>query len=171
MGGTPPTSAGERLPALDLARGVAVLLLLPVTLPWFARPFHLWDAHPLPYPGWPWDRVATALTLALADHKGLTLFALVFGMATGLQLRRPGGEGKPFLRRFLWRMFLLLLLGAAHAALLWWGDLLMACAVVGMHVIVIANMSANMERLSLAVGLVWFHLAILTLTFFAVVPP
>ena len=104
-----PAAATERLPALDFVRGVCVLLMLPATIPWFCRPFNLWDAHPLP--AWMPDRVVLAVTLFFLDHKVLTLFALVFGMSFGLQIRRTGGTVKSILGDYLWRMMLLFALG------------------------------------------------------------
>jgi uncharacterized protein len=158
----------ERLPALDLVRGVSILLMLPATIPWFCRPFQWWDAHP--HPVWDPDRLVIALTLFFVDHKVLTLLSLLFGMGLGLQMRRPQGQGKPFLRYYLWRMLLLFLLGIAHTLLLWWGDVLTTYAIVGAHVLVIATLGSSMERMSLAICFGWYYLLVGVVGFLSIVP-
>jgi uncharacterized protein len=163
-----PIAAAERLPALDFVRGVCVLLMLPATVPWFCRPFNLWDVHP--QPAWPPDRIVLAATLFFLDHKVLTLFALVFGMGFGLQIRRTGDTVKPILGDYLWRMMLLFVLGMAHVLLLWWADVLTIYAAVGVHLAFITLIGKGVERLSIYVCFVWFYLLVLVVTLFSVGP-
>jgi uncharacterized protein len=161
-------AATERLPALDFVRGVCVLLMLPATIPWFCRTFNLWDAHP--QPAWLPDRVVLAATLFFLDHKVLTLFALVFGMGFGFQIRRTGGTVKPILGDYLWRMMLLFALGMVHVLLFWWGDVLTIYAVVGIHLAFITLIGGGLERLTVYVCLVWFYLCVLVVTVFSIGP-
>jgi uncharacterized protein len=126
---TPP-----RVASLDFVRGACVLAMLPATLPWLCRPFHLFAVHP--EPGGGWDRHILALLVLLVDHKILPLFAVLFGMGVALQFRGVDrGDPKPFVRRYLIRMGVLFLLGMIHTILFWWGDLLTVYAFVGFHVI------------------------------------
>ncbi len=122
----------ERLPALDVVRGVAVLGILAANIVGMGQPMvaYAWPAGFLTPPGplgnWLWG-----MQLVFVDGKFRGLFTLLFGAGMVLfQQRaelRPGGQGL-LARRLAW----LALFGLAHWALLWRGDILLTYAVAGL---------------------------------------
>ncbi len=120
----------ERIGALDLIRGVAILGILPANIPWFSGtgPTSLSGAGApeLTIP----DQIVKGLTLAFVDAKFISQLAILFGAGLALQADRSWNSGRPFTLGYLWRTFLLFVLGAAHALLLWFGDILMIYACV-----------------------------------------
>jgi len=115
----------ERNVTLDFIRGVAVLgiLLLNITafgLPKAAYLNPAWYGAITQRDAWTW-----ALLDVFAQVKFLTLFALLFG--AGLQMLLVRGK-----RWIQSRLSLLVLLGLAHALLLWEGDILLAYGLVGL---------------------------------------
>lgn len=115
----------ERNVTLDFIRGVAVLgiLLLNITafgLPKAAYLNPAWYGAITQRDAWTW-----ALLDVFAQVKFLTLFALLFG--AGLQMLLVRGK-----RWIQSRLSLLMVLGLAHALLLWEGDILLAYGLVGL---------------------------------------
>jgi uncharacterized protein len=118
----------ERIKALDVLRGVAVVGILVANVQVF---FGLTFLSP--------DRIA-ALATAAADHvasflehvfvdgKFYSVFSLLFGIGFGVQLARGGAAAVP---RFKRRLRILLGIGAIHAFLIWAGDILMLYALLG----------------------------------------
>jgi len=118
----------ERIHALDVLRGVAVAGIL------FANVLAFFGIFILPA-----DRAA-ALSTASADGvvqfvehvviegKFYSVFSLLFGIGFGVQLVRGGDAALPRFRR---RLRILLAIGAVHAFLIWFGDILMLYALLG----------------------------------------
>jgi uncharacterized protein len=120
---------GERLEVLDVLRGFAVFGILVVNMLFFAGPFE-WVVNP------PWtsaaDRTAGFLIVTFFTGKFYSLFSMLFGFGFAIQMERAdarqSGGGWLYVRRLL----VLFLLGIAHAAFVWFGDILHLYAVVGL---------------------------------------
>jgi uncharacterized protein len=125
-----PLAAGERLVALDVVRGFALLGILLMNVEFFLRPV---QALVLGREQWPQavDRAAGWLVAAFVQGKFYILFALLFGMGFAIQLERWGRDGGPFAGRFLRRMAGLAAIGLLHATLIWYGDILFSYALIG----------------------------------------
>jgi uncharacterized protein len=123
-----PVTPAERLPLLDLLRGVAIAGIVFVNLKFFATPLFSVLEYRLvdDFPGVA-HRAADWVVMALAEGKFYPLLALLFGYGFGIQLERAGEPGGRYLRRLAG----LLALGLAHAFLVWAGDVLVTYAVVG----------------------------------------
>lgn len=126
--------AGERIGALDLVRGVAVLGIVIANIVSLGQPVTagVWPGAFLVSPGplgdWLWG-----VQLVLVDGKFRALFTLLFGAGLALFYLRATGRGAGFglmARRLCW----LGLFGFAHWALLWRGDILISYAVAGLVV-------------------------------------
>ncbi|MDZ7801717.1 MAG: DUF418 domain-containing protein [Trueperaceae bacterium] len=128
-----PVAASRRIVTLDVLRGFALLGILLVNVPLMMHPVHLEALGAGPDGGL--DRVARLLVEALAEGKFFTLFSLLFGVGMAIQMQRAASRGAPFVPFFLRRMGTLLGIGAAHVLLLWWGDILVYYAVLGMAVL------------------------------------
>jgi uncharacterized protein len=99
------------------------------------------------------DRLLSAFLSLLVDTKAATLFAMLFGVGFALQMQRlarhEGGVS-----RYPRRLLILLIIGLAHAYLLWWGDILRYYAVLGLALLPFARMPAwCMAVLGVAVAL------------------
>jgi len=124
-----PVPDQERVEAMDILRGVAILGILIVNMQWFSLPEGL-PAHAL----WPnlLDRTVETLILFFADQQFITLFAFLFGLGLAVQMMRAEARGEGFLRLYLRRLCVLWLIGVAHFVLLWDGDILHAYAQDGL---------------------------------------
>lgn len=164
MGSTPPArqfatpvATGERLAALDLIRGIAVLGILLANITAFAHPdLAYWWPGALPgggnaADGWVWLAQFVAI-----DGKLRGLFTLLFG--AGLLLfdrnqreRHGASEAQATMlqaRRLAW----LALFGLLHFAFLFEGDILFSYAVGGLAALFALRLST--ERL-VGVAIVW----------------
>ncbi|MEJ2604567.1 MAG: DUF418 domain-containing protein [Gammaproteobacteria bacterium] len=140
-GGTPdgprdtaagPVSPGERITTLDTLRGVAVLGILVMNIYAFAMPFAAYS-NPLIMGGLEWYNLGTwFVTHLLFDQKFMTIFSMLFGAGIVLMAGRAEAKGAGFAAIFYRRQLWLLLIGAAHAYLIWFGDILFHYALVGM---------------------------------------
>ncbi len=135
-----PVTRAERIRSLDVLRGVALMGILLMNITSFGLPSWAYDV-----PLGTWLPVfsgphATANTTAwmlrwiLAEGKMRGLFSMLFGagavLLTERAERRGGGDRSAdiFLRRNMW----LVLFGALHAYLIWYGDILFWYGVTGL---------------------------------------
>ena len=127
-----PATGTDRIDAIDSLRGVAVLGILVMNIYAFAMPFVAYQ-NPLAMGGTEWYNLGTWIfTHIFFDQKFLTIFAMLFGAGLVLMSDRADArERSPapvWYRRNLW----LLLIGAAHGYLLWFGDILFHYALMGL---------------------------------------
>lgn len=73
-----------------------------------------------------------AANFILVDGKLRGLFSILFGASMILVIERGIAAGRCGWQVHYPRMAVLLLFGLAHFYLLWWGDILANCALVGM---------------------------------------
>jgi uncharacterized protein len=133
---TPPAPAwpappSERLPALDLLRGIAILGILPANIPLFAGVMEVSGPFEPPRPETGANLVIKLLTLAFVDGKMISLLAMLFGAGLAIQADRAWSGGRTFTGRYLRRMLVLFVIGTAHGILLWFGDILAIYSVIG----------------------------------------
>ncbi|MFC7211929.1 DUF418 domain-containing protein [Natronoarchaeum sp. GCM10025321] len=130
-----PTPPSERIVSLDALRGFALLGILLINIWVFAMPEDVLfnpniygDFTGVNYAAW-------LFTHIFAEGKFITLFTLLFGAGIILftdSKERKGQEARSlYYRRTVW----LIVIGLAHAHLLWYGDILVAYGVSGLWVI------------------------------------
>ncbi|GAB96835.1 putative membrane protein YeiB [Kineosphaera limosa] len=131
---TAATTAHRAL-APDLARGVMLLLIAVANIPWY-----LWGSRPSDstvHPageGGP-DRIAAVVTIVAVDFRVYPMFAFLFGygMVQFARSRRARGVPERRVRRMLRRRhWAMIAIGAAHAALLFFGDVVSAYGLAGL---------------------------------------
>jgi len=123
--------AAARIRSLDVLRGVGVLGMLAVHIQIFAYPM-LARLNPTAYGDFQGvNRYVWLATSLLADGKFIAIFAMLLGVSIVMLPRRVAGPAIPAWRLHLTRMAALLVLGLAHAYLLWYGDMLVALALCG----------------------------------------
>lgn len=129
-----PVQSGERLISLDMLRGVAVLGILVMNIYAFAMPFIAYS-NPLLMGGIEVHNIGTwFFTHILFDQKFLSIFAMLFGAGMVLMTNRAEARGARYGRIYFRRQFWLLVLGAIHGYLIWFGDILFMYAAIGMLV-------------------------------------
>lgn len=133
-GGVGSVPLSRRAGGPDLARGLALLgIALANTVGWLYG--SSWTVLLKQQDATVWDRVADVLIALTADNRGFPLFAMLFGYGIGILHRRSQERGERtghFLLRMLRRHVALLVVGLAHAILLFQGDILVAYALIGM---------------------------------------
>ncbi len=134
-----PTNPTDRLITLDAVRGLALLGIVVVNATLFFWPsYGLAFGEPLPVG--PLDAAAAWLMRFAFEGKFFTLFSLLFGVGVAMQLAR-GWPARRVVRRLAW----LALIGAAHVTLLWFGDILLSYALIGL--VLVAARKAPPRRL------------------------
>ena len=151
-----PVAETERLEAIDLLRGVAVLGILLVNMQWFAMPnAAAVNPYALGQPSLTDLRIWFGIEL-FAESKFITVFSLLFGagvvLMTGRLEVRGVSTGRLHYRRMTW----LLVFGLIHAYVLWHGDILVLYAVCGMLIYPLRRLSvrtlATLGVVAMAVG-------------------
>ncbi|RUO25434.1 hypothetical protein CWE09_01475 [Aliidiomarina minuta] len=138
----------QRLLSLDLLRGVAVLGIFLLNITSMGLPITAY-INPTAYGDFSGIHLATwVLTHVLAEQKFIAMFALLFGAGIALFTERAQAKELPVAKLHYRRMGWLLIFGALHAWLLWYGDILFIYAVAGMLVY-------TMRRLRTYALLIW----------------
>lgn len=140
-----PVGRGERIVALDVIRGWALLgVLLMNNHDHFRGPAELYAFSPHPSPGA--LNAATDWVLWLFfESKSVTLFSFLFGVGLAIQLERVLARGERFGRYAVRRLGALLLFGALHVLLLWWGDILHVYACLGFVLLIFLRRSLRTQ--------------------------
>lgn len=126
------TTSPDRILSLDLIRGIAVMGIFSVNVVGMAM-FEGAYFYP-PEFGFEsaGDRVMWALNSIFVDGRFRSLFSILFGASMVLVIERAVAAGKEGWKVHFPRMAVLALFGALHYYLLWWGDILVNYALVGM---------------------------------------
>ncbi len=86
------------------------------------------------------DRWVDTLVYLLVQGKFYPLFALLFGAGFWLMSQRALAEGQPFVAVHLRRCLALLVIGLAHALLVWSGDILVTYALLALLLLPLRRM-------------------------------
>jgi uncharacterized protein len=126
-----PVDPGDRLPLVDALRGFALLGIFLVNIGDFAllRTLPPDDRAALPLGSL--TRLAEITSLVFVRGKFYTIFAFLFGLGFSMLLLRARARDGDFRSLYRRRLGVLLLIGAAHMALIWYGDILAVYALLG----------------------------------------
>lgn len=130
-----PTPLSERSLAPDLARGMMLLLIALAHTPYFLYLAQAGMVGVHPVEGGVADRIAQAFTLVVVDARVYTMFGFLFAYGIGQMYARQTAKGvgarqtrRLLRRRHLW----MIVFGAAHALLLWQGDIIGMYGLIGL---------------------------------------
>lgn len=127
-----PSTTTQRIVAIDVLRGVALLGILIMNIRGFAM---ISAAYMNPLATGPISDLEHAVwwvgTL-LADQKFMALFSMLFGAGVVLMYERRDAAGQGSAALHYRRMAGLFVIGMVHAYALWFGDILVAYALCGM---------------------------------------
>ena len=150
MATVPSQARGERIVTLDVIRGIAVMGIFSVNIVDFSM-IQAAYLNPAGYGGWHGaDGLVWALNMLFVDGKFRSLFSMLFGASMLLVIDRAERSGESGWAVHWRRMAVLLAIGAAHAILLWRGDILTLYATTGLVAFLFRKMTV--EKLA-ALGL------------------
>ena len=132
MTGSPtfaPVATHERIAAMDVLRGFALLGILLMNIEGMVGPLLVAQMGVDPSLAGI-DRFADVAVYLLVQGKFYPLFSLLFGMGFAVMLARAEAAQRPFFMVYLCRVLALLAIGLAHALLVWSGDILVTYALV-----------------------------------------
>ncbi len=136
-----PVTAAERIASIDTLRGIAVLGILVMNIYAFAMPFVAYQ-NPLAMGGTEWYNLGTwFFTHIFFDQKFMTIFSILFGAGLAMMAMRAEARGTKYGGNWYRRNSWLLLIGAAHGYLLWFGDILFHYALMGMLIYPLRRLS------------------------------
>jgi len=129
-----PVAATERIQAVDVLRGFALLGILWMNIVSFALPEAAYFNPRVAGGDTGWNLWVWQFTYVFLDGRMRGIFSLVFGAGALLLITRAEERGAGasiadiYYRRILW----LLLFGVLHAYLIWYGDILYPYALLGL---------------------------------------
>ena len=126
-GSLAPIAAAERIEAMDVLRGFALLGILLMNLEGFVGPV-MASGTGLDPRLTGMDRTVDLLVYVLVQGKFYTLFSLLFGMGFAVMSQRAEQANRPFAGVYWRRGLVLLAFGVIHALFIWAGDVLMMYA-------------------------------------------
>jgi len=135
-----PVSTEERIALVDALRGFALCGILVHNIGGFSGFYQYSDAFPDAAARFgPGTELFHSLTKFLVTGKFYSIFSLLFGLGFSIQLARS--EEKPGWRDiYVRRLLILFLIGAIHALLLWYGDILCVYALLGFALLGFRNL-------------------------------
>jgi len=131
-----PVAEGQRIEALDVVRGFALLGIFLMNIEWFNRPIATFNEgmpRGLTGPDW-W---ASWFIAYFVQGKFWTIFSLLFGMGFAVMLVRAERAGRAFTRLYLRRILALAVFGAVHFIYVWEGDILFSYAVGALALLIV----------------------------------
>ncbi|HEX2583788.1 MAG TPA: DUF418 domain-containing protein [Steroidobacteraceae bacterium] len=87
------------------------------------------------------DAIATPIMEWVVNGKFITIFSLLFGLGFSLQIQRATLSGGAHLWQYLRRILVLMFMGWIHSWFIWWGDILLTYAVIGLLMIPFRHVS------------------------------
>jgi uncharacterized protein len=137
-----PIQVNERIQAIDIIRGFAILGIFIVNMPAFNFPIQY-----LPLEKWwtsPQDQITSMLIDIFAQASFYTLFSFLFGFGTYIFYERVTAKGYSFKKYFTRRLLGLLLIGCIHAFFIWDGDILISYSLIGILLLLFHRFSPTL---------------------------
>lgn len=123
-----PVAEQERITLLDILRAVALFGVFLMNVEFFTRPLE--SVGRMVEPGLSGlDHTVAWIEYVFMHGKFWTMFSLLFGMGFAVMLERAEHVGRAFEGPYLRRLAALFAMGAAHAVLIWAGDILHSYAI------------------------------------------
>tara|TARA_R110000744_G_scaffold60565_4_gene125444 strand:+ start:429 stop:2030 length:1602 start_codon:yes stop_codon:yes gene_type:complete len=125
-----PITISERIDAMDILRGLALVGILLMNIEWFNRALVSLGSQDTSLTGL--NHAVGWLIRCFVEGKFYKLFALLFGMGFAVMLIRAKAAERPFGAWFSRRMLALIVLGLLHMIFLWGGDILHNYGIAGL---------------------------------------
>ncbi|MBS4210661.1 DUF418 domain-containing protein [Bacillus sp. FJAT-50079] len=135
-----PIRSNQRIQSLDVLRGISLLGILLVNMISFHTPFSYYN----PYE---WFKYSDLTVYSWIDifvqGSFYPIFAMMFGYGMVIMQERAAVKDVSFWKISIRRLIVLLLFGIIHAFLIWYGDILMTYALVGLLLLLFLKMSGR----------------------------
>lgn len=160
-----PTSSAtaQRSYEVDIIRMAALIGICMVNVPFMALPMESMFFPPISG----LDKAAVLFIEVFFQLKFFLLFSFIFGWGMAIQQKSAARKGHSFNRRYLRRALGLVLLGAAHATLVFNGDILVLYGLMGLLLWFARNLSAK-TLMKLAAWMIPLSMLCLTLVALAI---
>ncbi|MBT2581709.1 DUF418 domain-containing protein [Planococcus sp. ISL-109] len=136
-----PISLHERVEAIDLMRGFSLLGILLINMLAFHTPYSYIDPYKW-FSGNTDQAIFTALDI-FVQASFYPLFSMLFGYGLMMQFLRAEKFEQPFMPVAVKRLLVLLVFGIVHAFLIWYGDILITYAIMGLLLIGMLRLPAG----------------------------
>lgn len=136
-----PTTLTNRIEALDLLRGFALLGILIANMLLFHSPSFYID--PYQYFTETGDLVAFKWITILVQGSFYPIFAFLFGYGLNMQYEKAIARNQPFAKMMSKRLLILLVFGLIHALFIWSGDVLFSYATLGFILLLFIRIPAK----------------------------
>jgi uncharacterized membrane protein YeiB len=147
-----PIAANQRIEALDVVRGFALLGIFLMNIEFFNRTIgSLGEGMPRGLTGLDW--LASWFIAYFVQGKFLTIFSLLFGMGFAVMMVRAEQAGREFKKVYLRRVLALAVFGAAHFVFLWEGDILFSYAVGALMLMIVLYGKVRPLLISIAIAI------------------
>jgi uncharacterized protein len=131
-----PIARTERIAALDVIRGFALIGILLMNIEYFNRPtVDIGSGIQMGQGGA--DLWFSLFVMYFVTGKFWTLFSLLFGMGFGVMLMRAQAAQRSFLLPYLRRIAALMVFGGLHYIYLWSGDILFSYSVAAIALLIV----------------------------------
>ena len=131
-----PIARTERIAALDVIRGFALIGILLMNIEYFNRPtVDIGSGIQIGQSGA--DLWFSLFVMYFVTGKFWTLFSLLFGMGFGVMLMRAETAQRSFLLPYLRRIAALMVFGGLHYIFLWSGDILFSYSVAAIALLIV----------------------------------
>jgi uncharacterized protein len=146
---TAPTASMERIKIIDVLRGFALLgiIIVHVVEQYYAGDSSIFAKNT------PLDMGILIFMSIFIIGKFFPIFSFLFGLSFAIQMNQAEKKGKKYTGWFLWRLVILLGIGAVHQAF-YRGDILMLYAILGL-VLLVCQYFNNKILLILSLALVF----------------
>lgn len=138
-----PTNPKERIRSLDILRGFALLGILLINIQLFALPNAAFSNPTVLGEMTIADYISYYFVHVFGELKFMTLFSILFGAGILLFINRLDARGMDGAKFHVRRMMWLLLFGMIHAYFIWFGDILVAYALIGLIAVLLRKLSDN----------------------------
>ncbi len=126
-----PISTNERIISLDIIRGFAIFGIFLVNMPAFHSPDLINQVYGMPHQFSTLDQYIRLFFDLFVQGKFYTIFSFLFGLGFYIFMSRAEQKGQKVFQLFSRRLIVLLIFGALHLTLLWYGDILHTYAIAG----------------------------------------
>ena len=139
-----PVDTSERLVILDIIRGFALGgVFFSNVYMWFSGRFLMPPSYWKTYVSSGWSDAIDHVFAHLVFGKFITIFTFLFGLGLAMQFTRAEDQDASPARRYLRRASVMVLFGAAHTVLLWYGDILHIYALLGLGLLLVRRASTK----------------------------
>ncbi|ASN06550.1 DUF418 domain-containing protein [Virgibacillus necropolis] len=126
-----PIRESKRLLWIDAARGFAIFGIFMVNVGAFSAPYFMHGGEGEAWPG-PINHLLQGIIDVFFQASFYTLFSLLFGFGFQIMIDSLVKKGGPVYRILFRRMLILIGFGLVHAFLIWYGDILLSYATIGL---------------------------------------